>query len=100
MNLEEYIDLVLPENVMEKDLIIDGKQTTYKVRSNGEIISTVYQGHKRKIPYVMIGGIDTDGYRHVVLTINGIKYIKKVHRLVAISFIPIWFVKKIYKKVL
>lgn len=74
---------------MEKDLIIDGKQTTYKVRSNGEIISTVYQGHKRKIPYVMIGGIDTDGYRHVVLTINGIKYIKKVHRLVAISFIPI-----------
>ena len=88
MKLRKYIECTLPKFIFEKDIIIDGIITTYRVRSNGEIVSTVYQGHVRKKPYVMVGGIDTDGYRHVTLTINKDKYTKKVHRLVAIAFIP------------
>jgi hypothetical protein len=89
MKLKKYLEVYLPNYVNEKNLYIDGNKTTYIVCSNGEIYSTVYQNHIRKIPHKMIGGIDTDGYRHLTLTIGKNKYTKKVHRLVAITFIPI-----------
>ena len=56
----------------------DGK---YDVCENGEIFSNV--GKRKKI----IGKISKAGYRMVVLTINGKKTYKNVHRLVAELFI-------------
>lgn len=34
------------------------------------------------------GGLDTDGYRQHILCVNGERYCKKIHRLVAQAYIP------------
>lgn len=87
-SLSTYLDKYCPnEQYEEKWIYIDGNKSIYKIRDNGEVISTEYQGHKRKIPHVMQGGIDNDGYRIVTLTHNGIKKTYKIHRLVAEYFI-------------
>ena len=86
--MKKYIKKELGTVLIEKDIVIDGVTTTYKIRSDGTVISTVYQGHKRKVPYEMKGGCDSDGYHIVTLTIDGKKSTKKIHRLVATAFIP------------
>ena len=74
-------------NYEEKWIYINGERTVYKIRDNGEVISTEYQGHPRKVLLSMSGGLDKDGYHIVSLTHNGKKYTRKVHRLVAEAFI-------------
>lgn len=75
-------------NTRKKWIYIDGCKSIYKIRSNGIIVSTEYQGKKRKTEHEMLGGIDADGYRIVALTHNGRKKTYKVHRVVAQYFIP------------
>lgn len=88
-SLSSYLDKYCPlQEYEEKWIYIDGEKSIYKVRSNGEIVSTEYQGRKRKKPHIMIGGIDKDGYRLVCLTHKHKKHTYKVHRLVAEAFIP------------
>ena len=87
-SIKKYIKNKIGDYVMEKFVVIDGNTTSYIVRSDGTILSTMYQGYKRKEPYVMKGGCDSYGYHHVVLSIDGKKYTKKIHRLVANAFIP------------
>ena len=65
----------------EKWIYIKGNKTKYKIRSNGEIYNT-------RTNSIMKGGLDKNGYHIVSLTLNGKKYTKKVHRLVAKYFIP------------
>lgn len=88
-SLKSYLDkFCILDNYDEKIIFINGEETHYRIRSNGVVISTEYQGKKRKIPHEMIGGVDNDGYRLVTLTHNHIKYTRKIHRLVAEYFIP------------
>lgn len=89
-SISEYINDNLPNIELYEDkwIYINGNKSSYKITSDGEVISTEYQGHKRKNIYYMKGGKDKDGYRLVVLTLNGRKYTRKVHRLVAEAFIP------------
>ena len=88
-SLKTYLDKYIPDmEYEEKWIYIDGEKSIYKIRSNGDVVSTEYQGHKRKKDYVMKGGVDKDGYRLVALTHNHIKRTYKVHRLVAQYFIP------------
>ena len=62
-SLSTYLDKYCPnEQYEEKWIYIDGNKSIYKIRDNGEVISTEYQGYKRKIPHVMQCGIDNDGY--------------------------------------
>lgn len=88
-SLKSYLDKYCPDmEYEEKWIYIDGEKSIYKVRNNGTIVSTEYQGRKRKKPHVMQGGIDKDGYHIVALTHNGRKKTFKIHRLVAQYFIP------------
>lgn len=95
-SLKSYLDKYCPNlEYREKWIYIDGEKSIYKIRDNGEIVSTEYQGHKRKTPHIMQGGIDKDGYRLVTLTHCGRKKTYKVHRLVAQYFISNPFNKTI-----
>jgi len=70
---------------MEKQIIwkkIDG-YGDYIVYSKGDVIS-----NKRKNPFVLSKCKDSDGYYVVALYLNGERKTMKVHRLVAIAFIP------------
>lgn len=69
-------------SVAEKPIFIDGHMTRYSIRSNG-----VVWNNKLDIP--MQGGYDKNGYHLVSLTYNKKKYTRKVHRLVALAFIPV-----------
>lgn len=71
----------------EKWIYIDGERSVYKIRDNGEVISTEYMGHPRKVYLSMSGGLDRDGYHIISLTHNKRKRTFKVHRLVATYFI-------------
>ena len=71
----------------EKWIYIDGKRSIYKIRDNGEVLSTEYHGHPRKTYLSMSGGLDSDGYHIISLTHNKQKRTFKVHRLVATYFI-------------
>ena len=95
-SIKSYLDKYCPDiEYIEKWIYIDGEKSIYKVRSNGDIVSTEYQGRKRKKPHIMQGGIDRDGYHIVALTHNGHKKTFKIHRIVAQYFIPNPFNKPI-----
>ena len=88
-SISTYLDTVmLNPDYEEKWIFIGGEKSIYKIRSNGVIISTEYQGHKRKKPHIMCGGVDKDGYRLVTLTHKKVKKTYRVHILVAEYFIP------------
>jgi len=61
---------------------IDGFED-YEVSNLGRIKSLKYNQTN-----ILKAGTDKDGYLHVVLCLNGNLNVRKVHRLVAIAFIP------------
>lgn len=62
-------------------IYIDGHRTKYKICSSGEVLNTETNEY-------MKGGVDKNGYHIVSLTYKKKKYTRKIHRLVAIAFIP------------
>jgi hypothetical protein len=53
----------------------------YFATERGEILS-VARGAMRKL----VGGVDKDGYRKVILCDNGIRHYKRVHALIALAY--------------
>lgn len=62
-------------------IYIKGHKTKYKICSSGKVLNTETGDY-------MKGGMDKDGYHIVSLTYKKKKYTRKIHRLVAIAFIP------------
>lgn len=68
-----------------KWIYINNEKTNYKVSNKGYVISMNYM-HTKK-PCIMKEEVN-HGYKRVMLCHNGKKYHKRIHRLVAESFIP------------
>lgn len=66
--------------IKEKDIYIDNQKTHYTIRTNGDVFNKVTRS-------VMRGGRDKDGYHIISLSLNGKKYTRKIHRLVAEAFL-------------
>lgn len=66
--------------IKEKDIYIDNQKTRYAIRSNGDVFNKTTRS-------IMRGGKDSDGYHIVSLSLNGKKYTRKIHRLVAEAFL-------------
>lgn len=64
-----------------KIIIIDNHETDYTIDTQGNIYSIKRKKYIKPVP-------DKDGYLRVNLYLNKKMYTKKVHRLVAIAFIP------------
>lgn len=67
--------------IKEKWIYLDGVKSRYTIRDNG-----IVWNNDTNSP--MAGGRDKNGYHIVSLSLNGKKYTRKVHRLVAEAFIP------------
>lgn len=67
--------------MLTKYIYLDGKKSRYIIRSNGDVFN-------KEKSIVMAGGKDSDDYHIVSLSMNGKKFTKKIHRLVAEAFIP------------
>lgn len=63
-----------------KKIIIDNNKTNYSVSNYGDI-------RNDKTGYILKPIIDKDGYLVINLIVNGKRYRKKIHRLVAENFI-------------
>lgn len=74
-----YIELLEP--ITRKWIYINNKKTHYQILDNGIVWNTITLMEMR-------GGKDKNGYHIVSLTLDGMKYTHKVHRLVAEAFIP------------
>lgn len=59
----------------------------YKISEYGDVISTKRRGNTSKSP-VLAGSVDNHGYKQVTLSKNGKTKTHKVHKLVAIAFVP------------
>ena len=64
---------------------IPGYEGLYQVSDLGRVKSLNYQNSKHE--KIMVGGINGRGYRHVCLRCNGVQKTKKIHQLVAITFL-------------
>ena len=62
-------------------IYIKGHKTKYKICSSGKVLNT-------ETGKYMKGGRDKNGYHIISLTYKKKKYTRKVHRLVALAFIP------------
>lgn len=67
---------------------IGGYEGLYLIGRKGEVISLKYNGGLRKKPYIMVGAHDKHGYKIVCLSDGKRIKTKRVHRLVAIAFLP------------
>lgn len=65
-----------------KDFLFDGQKTYYQISSYGRVSSN----YKGRITIRKLND-DGNGYLRISLAFNGDKFPKKVHRLVALSFI-------------
>ena len=72
--------------INEKQIIINGIATQYSVNTQGEIYSLNYRHTKKR--QKLKQNTDRDGYKTVVIYIQGKPKTMKVHRLVATAFIP------------
>ena len=73
--------------VTETVIYINDKPTKYYIRTDG----MVFRREIKKgeiVDNVMYGGLDSDGYHNVTLSVDGEKKTFKIHRLVANAFIP------------
>lgn len=77
--LEEYIHD--KNNPQWKTIIIDGKETNYEISNIGEV-------RNKTTGYILKNSLNEFGYNKIGIVINNHSYSKKVHRLVAIAFIP------------
>lgn len=73
---------------MWKKIIYEEKETNYSVSDDGFV-------RNDSTNYILKNNLQ-QGYHHVTLAINGISKRFRVHRLVAIAFIPNSDIKKIY----
>lgn len=76
--------VIAPE--LEEWIYIDGKKTHYKITTYGRVFSMNYKNTGKKHELAL--NSDKDGYRTVTLSLDGVRYTKKVHRLVGEAFIP------------
>ena len=65
----------------KKYIYLDGIKSRYMIYSDGRIYNT-------EKDIFMKGGMDKDGYHIVSLSLNGKRFTRKFHRLVADAFIP------------
>ena len=68
-------------NIVWKDIMIDGIITNYEVNNIGQV-------RNKKNNKILLPELDKYGYCVRNININGKQYLKKVHRLVAQAFIP------------
>ena len=66
---------------------IAGYEGLYKISECGDVISTKRRGNEGKAS-VLVGSVDNNGYKQVTLSKNGKAKSHKVHKLVAIAFVP------------
>lgn len=78
---DDYIDF--DDRDIVRWVYINDRKTKYMVTIYGEIISI-----KKETKKILKPLIDKDGYEHVVIHIDGKKYRRSIHRLVALAFIP------------
>lgn len=60
---------------------------TYLVSSEGVVLSTLDKNHIPRL-HTMVPKLDKDGYPVITIKVNGLTKTVKVHRLVAITYIP------------
>ena len=72
--------MVYVDFVSSKPIYINNEKSDYEIFSNGDVWSN-------KSHCFMKGGKDKNGYHIISLSMNGKKYTRKIHRLVAIAFI-------------
>lgn len=65
---------------------IPGYEGLYEITTEGEVFSLNY--HREHIRKRMIGKMDKDGYIEVGLRKDGRRTYRRVHRLVALTFLP------------
>lgn len=73
-----------PHDIVWKD--VAGYEGLYKVSNTGEILSIGRKGNRGD--HLLVPQSDGRGYRQVILTKNGQGKTVKVHKLVAIAFVP------------
>lgn len=83
MNREELLTKLAMELAPEEWKFIRGTDQAYAVSENGHVASL-----KFKIPRLMRTYPNYDGYQCVSLMVRGDKVSRRVHRLVAESFLP------------
>lgn len=76
----------MTESKHKKFIYIDGKKTKYIVTDRGTVYSTDYMHTGKSKP--LKTRLDKDGYVIVTIYLDGKRYDKKMHRLVAEAFIP------------
>jgi len=80
-------NIVRRSNVQFKQLILDGIPYPYIVSSAGDVYSMHYN-HKRNTVRKLKQRTTKDGYKDVAIPVNGEMKHFRVHRLVALTFIP------------
>lgn len=73
---------------METWMQIQGWEGIYEVSDLGNIKRVIKHPKRKVFPYLLNPSKDSEGYLYVILTKDKRREIKKVHRLVAIHFIP------------
>lgn len=64
-----------------------GYEGLYKISESGDVISKKRRGNAGRAS-VLVGSVDNHGYKQVILTKNGKPKTHKVHKLVALAFVP------------
>lgn len=70
-----------------KYIYLDGKKTRFIIYKNGRIFSTNY--NKSGMISEIVPQINKDGHYTVVFSVDGKSYCRRVHRLLALAFIPV-----------
>ena len=70
-----------------KQVIYNKIPTSYIISSHGRIFNSSFHGKKGKVRQLKTR-VDKDGYEVVGIFVNGVQKSVKIHRLVAIAFIP------------
>lgn len=69
-----------------KRIYLDGKESNYTITKSGKLYSLNYMNTGK--PHRLKTRLDKDGYEISTIYLNGKRYDRKVHRLVAEAYIP------------